>query len=146
MSSPVAPPAACSSPNYVTPIVRTYVHTCTSWPWCTRFTHTLRRRERERSRRGNAYASNGRELFVLLRTAPSSRRTNKRTDGQTYGASLRSKSTDVGALRRRKPCICRPFKPLSPANVGVAVYLLSVAVYALVLASGSLRRASKAFA
>lgn len=65
-------------------------------------------------------------------TAPSSRRTNKRMDRARCGAA-RSKSTDlVGALRR---CITvgvtrasagRPFRPLSPANVGVTEYLLSV--------------------
>lgn len=61
---------------------------------------------------------------------------NGRTDGRPArrGASLRSKSTDsVGALRR---CItvgvtgasAAPFRPLSPANVGVTEYLLSVRI------------------
>lgn len=85
--------SACSSPNYVTSSVRTYVRTCAGR------THT---------RRWNGDV--GRSW--LLRTAPSSRRTNKRTFVRTYGASFRSKSTDVGALRRCNPCICRPFRPL----------------------------------
>lgn len=150
VSSPVAPPSACSSPNYVTSSVRT----CTSWLYISAIDAGFREGKgtgtRRGWKRGNARTRFARaRAFVLLRTAPSSRRTNKRTYGRTYGASLRSKSTDVGALRRRKPCICRPFRPLSPANVGVAEYLLSVPSLcgcARERAKRPRRAASKAFA
>jgi len=102
-----APSAACSSPNYVTPCGK---RVCEKARACARLLRGAHRRG----------------------TAPSSRRTNKRMDRARCGAA-RSKSTDlVGALRR---CITvgvtrasadRPFRPLSPANVGVTEYLLSV--------------------